>query len=62
MTLCPAGIVAVTVMRAVMTCTVAVLEFVLAVVLDTVAEVDEVDEFVEEGSVGMPVKVDVADE
>ena len=45
-----------------MTCTVAVLEFVLAVVLDTVAEVDEVDEFVEEGSVGMPVKVDVADE
>ena len=43
-----------------MTCTVAVLEFVLAVVLDAVAEVDEVDEFVEEGLVGMPVKVDVA--
>jgi len=57
MTLCPAGIVAVTVMRAVMTCTISALEFVLAVVLDAV---DEVDEFAEEGLRGMPVKVDVA--
>jgi len=60
MTLCPAGIVAVTVMRAVMTCTIPVLAFVLAVVLDAV--VIEEEEFVEEGLRGMPVNVDVADE
>jgi hypothetical protein len=57
MTLWPAGIVAVTVMRAVMTCTIAVLEFVLTTVFVAVAESDE---FTKDGLIGMPVKVDVA--